>query len=328
MKHRPRIGIVLVLLAACLWGTTGTAQALAGAQLPASWFGALRLAVAALFFAVLAAGATRAGRPSAEPKPGPAGFVLAGLCMAVYNLAFFAGIRITGIALGTALALGSGPLWTGLLQALLLRRWPSASWCFGTALAVLGGSLMVGLLETDGIEVHGGGVALCLLAGLSYAVYALVTQRLGATTSALSVTLRAFSIAAVAAVAVAWLDAGVPAVSAADAVAVLYVGVVTAGVAYLLFGMALQHISAATGVTLALMEPVVACLLAATVIGESISGPAWLGLLLVLGGVGLVVRTELRTSRPVSEPDLVQHAASASAQTDGRAKSGMRNRFR
>ena len=91
----------------------------------------------------------------------------------------------------------------------------------------------------------------------------------------------------------AWLDAGLPTIRWADAWAVLYVGLVTSGVAYLLFSMALRHISAASGVTLALFEPVVACLLAAAVLGESVRALAWAGLGLVLLGVILVMRAEL-----------------------------------
>jgi DME family drug/metabolite transporter len=72
-------------------------------------------------------------------------------------------------------------------------------------------------------------------------------------------------------------------------------------VAYLLFSHALRHISAATGVTLALGEPVVAFVLALLLLGEQPGGWAALGLLLVLAGVGLVVRVELRSA---SKPDV------------------------
>ena len=107
MKTHPVLGIALVIAAASLWGTTGTAQSFGSGQLPAPWFGARRLAVASLFFAAYvlllrpAAPAGSAGRLSRLDVVG------AGLCMAVYNLAFFAGIRDTGVAVGTAIALGS-----------------------------------------------------------------------------------------------------------------------------------------------------------------------------------------------------------------------------
>lgn len=106
----------MVLSAALLWGTTGTAQSLAPAELSPYWVGALRLLVAALFFVPWLV------------RPRPAlpwrGIVAAALCMSVYNLAFFAGVKASGVAVGTAVALGSGPLWAGLLQALISRRAP------------------------------------------------------------------------------------------------------------------------------------------------------------------------------------------------------------
>ena len=53
MKRNALIGMAMVLMAAMLWGTTGTAQTLAPAGLPAHWVGALRLVFSAAFFLVL-----------------------------------------------------------------------------------------------------------------------------------------------------------------------------------------------------------------------------------------------------------------------------------
>lgn len=295
MHKHPALGITLVLLAALLWGTTGTAQALASGALPAVWFGALRLLVAALFFAVWA----RLDRTSvASIHPPLASVMVAGLCMAVYNLAFFAGVRLTGVALGTAVALGSGPVWAGLLQALWTRRWPAPVWWLGTAVAVAGGVLMsLSGGATDGLRADPLGLSLCLLSGLSWGCYSLLNAELLRHLPAGRVTLWAFGLAAVLALPLAWWDSGWPVLQLGDVMAVLYVGLLTAGVAYLLFSHALRHISAATGVTLALTEPVVAFVLAVLVLGESVGGGAVPGLLLVLAGVGLVVRAELRSAR-------------------------------
>ncbi|HBH38790.1 MAG TPA: EamA family transporter [Curvibacter sp.] len=293
MHTHPLLGVALVLGAASLWGTTGTAQALASGDLPAVWFGALRLLVAALFFLAYA-------RLDTAPLPGarfPLGsVVLAGLCMAVYNLAFFAGVRLTGVALGTAVALGSGPVWAGLLQALWTRRWPAAVWWLGTAVAVTGGVLMSLGEGGLGLRADPLGLALCLLSGLSWGCYSLLNAVLLRHLSASRVTLWAFGVAALLALPWAAWDGGWPRLQARDLLAVLYVGAVTAGVAYLLYSHALRHISAATGVTLALGEPVVAFVLAVCVVGEQPGGWALPGLLLVLVGVVLVVRVELRTA--------------------------------
>jgi DME family drug/metabolite transporter len=80
-----------------------------------------------------------------------------------------------------------------------------------------------------------------------------------------------------------------------DLIASAYTGIVSAGVAYLLFSHALRSVSAATGVTLALAEPVVAFVLALTLLGESAGPASVVGLALVVAGVLAVVRAELRS---------------------------------
>jgi len=304
MQTRPELGVAMVLAAATLWGTTGTSQSLAHGQLTAGWFGALRLAVAAAFFAMYAwALQRRTGHPQFRNAL-PWGAVLgAGLCMAVYNLAFFAGVRLTGVGLGTAIALGSGPLWAGALQALVTRQLPSARWWMGTLAAVAGGVLMTLSSGSAGRAVSVTGVVLCLASGLSYAIYTLLNKSLVRQGSAASITLKAFTVAALVAVPAAWIDGGAPTPAASDYWAVAYVGVVTAGVAYLLFSHALRHISAATGVTLALVEPVVAFTLATLVLREQPGLLAFAGLALVLAGVLVVVRAELRAARSAQSPE-------------------------
>lgn len=296
MTPNPKAGALLVLAAATLWGTTGTAQALAEGTMSSLWFGALRLLVAGVFFALYAAAVNR-GRTWWPPRLGVGDVIGAGLCMACYNLAFFAGIRETGVAAGTAIALGSGPIWAGLLQSLLQRSPPSAGWWGGTLAAVVGGVLLT-LGGSGSVEFRPGGVLLCLLSGASYAVYTLLNKRMVPVAPAATITFLAFSVAAAVSVPVAWVSAGAPALATGDVLGVLYTGVVTAGVAYLLFSHALRHITPATGVTLALAEPVVAFLLAALVLGEGVSAAGLAGLVLIVAGVLAVVREELRGAAP------------------------------
>lgn len=291
---RPLLGIACVIAAAALWGTTGTSQALAGGSLPSLWFGALRLAFAALFFVAFAAATGGLVRRAWQGLP-PLAAVGAGLCMAAYNLAFFAGVKLTGVGVGTAIALGSGPIWAGLLQAVFQRQPPTAAWWAGTAVAIAGGVL---LTAGGGVmAVAPAGVGLCLGAGLSYAVYTLLNKHMVGRAPASSITLAAFAVAALVALPAAALQAGAPAPGVRDLVAVAYTGIVTAGVGYLLFSVALHHIRPATGVTLALTEPVVAFALAVLLLGEPASAAAVGGLALVVAGVLGVVRTELAPAR-------------------------------
>lgn len=291
---RPLLGVGCVVGAALLWGTTGTSQALAGGSLPSLWFGALRLVFAALFFIAFAAVSGELARRAWQGLPLPAALG-AGLCMAVYNLAFFAGVKLTGVGIGTAIALGSGPIWAGMLQAVLQRQPPSAAWWLGTAVAITGGVL----LSVGGgtLTVSAPGVALCLTSGLSYAVYTSLNKHMVGRAPASTITLAAFGLAALVSLPAAALEAGLPAIAARDLIAVAYTGVVTAGVGYLLFSFALHHVQPATAVTLALTEPVVAFVLALVVLGEPASVAAFVGLALVVAGVLGVVRSELATGR-------------------------------
>ena len=289
----PARGIVLVLLAAMLWGTTGTAQSLAPAGLSPYWVGALRLALASGFFALLA---MRAGAP-ARPWPWPwARTLLAGACVAAYNLSFFAGVKYSGVALGTAIAIGSGPLWAGMLQALLLRRWPSAPWWLGTLVGVAGGAAMA-LGQGSGLRPSLVGTLLCLLAGLSYAGYALLNKALVLQLGPARANLAVFGSAALLSLPLAWAFAGAPQAGAGAWAVVAYLGLVATGVAYLLFSSALRHVSGATAVTLALAEPVTAFALAVLVVGEAPQPLAYLGLAGVIAGLLLVVWAELRAVR-------------------------------
>lgn len=282
----------MVLLAAMLWGTTGTAQSLAPAGLSPYWVGALRLAVASAFFALLAAPALwrRARAPRLPWRP----VLLAGVCVAAYNLSFFAGVKASGVALGTAIAIGSGPIWAGLMQTLAQRRWPAPAWWAGTLLGVAGGAAMA-LNGHSSVGAPLAGIALCLLAGLAYAAYALLNKPLVAQSGAASANLAVFGTAALLSLPVASVLGGPLRAPGTTWAIVAYLGLVATGVAYLLFSHALRHISGATAVTLALAEPVTAFALAIAVVGESPSAMAFWGLASVLAGLLLVIWAELRT---------------------------------
>ena len=298
MKTASWPGIALALSAAVLWGTTGTAQHFAPARISPYWIGALRLAIAAVCFALLVAAAER-GRAAREAVPGLwRRQLLAGACIAVYNLAFFAGVRLAGVAVGTTIAIGSGPLFAGATQALLTRRPPVPLWWLGTALAIAGGAAIAlgngGVAPTDS-----GGIALCLTAGLSYAIYTLTAKSLSTHASPARASLWVFGTAAVIALPAAWLIApsgGADLVAAGGQgwLVVAWLGVMATGVSYLLFSSALRFISAATGVALAMGEPLTAFALAVLVLGEPLRASGLIGIGLILAGLALVVTGERR----------------------------------
>lgn len=306
------VGIAFVSVAAVLWGTTGTAQSLGAGGLSPFWVGAAQLAVSSLFLGALLAVSHwrlrgRAGQGGAPVQPllpnpvhlglRPAWFLLASMGIGGYSIFFYEGVTLTGVAVGTAVAIGSGPIWAGLMQALVLRAPLSALWWAGTLVSVAGGAAMV--MARGGATLSWSGLALCLLAGLSYAGYALINKRLVTHMSPRVVNFYVFTGAACMAVPIALVQSGLPQWSLAAVLVVVYLGVVVSGLAHMLFSIGLRSISGPTGVTLSLIEPVGAFVLAVWVVGERQPLQSWLGLLAVLAGLMLVIGAEMRSQRAV-----------------------------
>lgn len=295
MKHPALTGAAMALTAAALWGTTGTTQSFVTSHTSPYWIGALRLVVASVFFACVVAWGRSPSAPRAKfawRKIWPWA-LLGGAAMAGYNLCFFAGVKATGIAAGTGVALGSGPVWIGLLESVIARCPPRPLWWWGTALAVTGISFILAGSNADA-HFDALGVALCLAAGLGYAIYTLASKHLLAVASPAVATCSVFTTAALIAMPVAILISGPLEANGATWLLVGYLGVVTTGVAYLLFSHALRYVSVATCVSLSLAEPVTAFVLAIAVVGEQPGAAAYGGLGLVLAGLLLVVWGETR----------------------------------
>jgi DME family drug/metabolite transporter len=195
--------------------------------------------------------------------------------------------------------IGSGPLFAGALQALITRRAPVPLWWLGTALAIGGGAAIVlgNGVDASGAPAELGGLLLCLAAGFSYAVYTLTAKSLATHASPARASLWVFGAAALIALPVAWALApsGPSDLAAAGTRAwlvVAWLGLMATGVSYLLFSTALRFISGATGVALALAEPLTAFTLAVLVLGEPLRASGLAGIALILAGLALVVRAE------------------------------------
>ncbi|MEV0583051.1 EamA family transporter [Nonomuraea sp. NPDC050310] len=291
-----RNGAMAVVGAAVLWGTAGTAGLLTSAD-PIS-VAAARLVIGGVALAVVArAGLRRAVSP---------GLVLAALAVAAYQLCFFAAVSRTGVAIGTVVAIGSGPVFTGLLSWVLHGKAPTRRWAGATAAAIAGcAALIVGAGPAEGdARAAGGevalGVGLALLGGLLYAFYAVTAARhIEAGQSSNAVMGVLFGGAAVAMVPVLlWTGPGWLA-EPTSLLAALYLGLGTTALAYFLYGRGLRSTPVATAATLALAEPAVAALLGLVVLHETLT-PLSVGGLLLLGASLVAVAVPER-KQPLAE---------------------------
>jgi drug/metabolite transporter, DME family len=293
-----------VLLAAVCFGTTGTAQALGPAGTDPVGVGAARILVGGALLVAVALAGRGAVRGGGRWAPGAVLAAVAGV--AVYQLAFFAAVADTGVAVGTIVALGSAPTLAGLFEWLLERRRPQRRWLAATALACAG----VALLALSGGEasVSAPGVALAVTAGGAYATYTLAAKRLLAAGHAPEAVMAvAFGLGALALLPALALS-GPGWLLRADGLALaVFLGVVPTAAAYVLFARGLRRLSASETATLTLAEPLTAGLLGALVLAEQLTAASVLGAGLVLGGMLAL------TIRPPRAAGLVASAERAPA---------------
>src|SRR4051812_49730352 len=69
--------------------------------------------------------------------------LLGGAGVATYQLAFFAAVADTGVAVGTVVAIGSAPVFTGLLSRITAGARLDARWAACTPPATAGGGIFV-----------------------------------------------------------------------------------------------------------------------------------------------------------------------------------------
>ncbi|HEX5532644.1 MAG TPA: EamA family transporter [Actinomycetales bacterium] len=298
---------VLVLLAAVCFGTTGTAQALAPDGATPASVGAIRIVVGGTLLGLVALWSVRRQRNRAwtTPRTDPASLALVAVSVAgvvAYQPFFFAGVRSSGVAVGTLVALGSAPLATGLLQWAVLRRRPSRRWFAATLVAAVG---LIGLSVGDSL-VGGGalhpldplGVLASVGAGASYAVYTIGSKGLLDRGWSPDLTMgTAFGGAAVVmALALPWLPLGWLA-SASGVAAAAFLGVVSTALAYVLFARGLRALPASNVATLTLAEPLTAGLLGVLLLREPLSAIQVLGAFLVVAGLVILSLPGRRGSR-------------------------------
>jgi len=282
-------GAAAILLGAAAWGSTGTAAHFAPDGASSVSVGSARIVLGGAMLLAMAIGQRRSrcelGAMLRSLGASRASLALATGSVSAYQLCFFSAVRLTGVAIGTVVAIGSAPVLTGLISRLTGGGALTRRWMLATAAAVSGCVVLVTGGRAAGVSLTG--VGLALAAGLCYSCYAVAAARLiSRGTGERAVMGALFGGGAVilapvlAATSTGWL------LAARGLAVTIYLGVVTTAVAYLLYGRGLRSVPAPVAVTLGLAEPLVAALLGLAVLGERLSGPSVAGLVLV--GMALV----------------------------------------
>ena len=294
----PLWGALFVVAASVLWGTTGTAATFAPSAGPLA-IGAVAMGVGGLLQAALAARPiSRQWRTIRQQWR----LVLpAAAAVAIYPLAFYSSMHLSGVAVGTVVSIGSAPVAAALIERFadhkpLTRRW-SAGALLGVGGAALlsfagngpAGTALPGHASASGPDsqwAFTAGILLGLVAGGTYALYSWGAHRLiaGGITSRAAMG-SVFGAGGLLLMPVLALT-GAPLLASWGSFAVgAYMALVPMFAGYLLFGWGLARVQASTATAISLLETVVAAVLAVLVVGERLPALAWLGAAVVLGSL-------------------------------------------
>ncbi|MFC8524043.1 MULTISPECIES: DMT family transporter [Micrococcaceae] len=311
-------GALSIVAASILWGTTGTAATFAPAVSPLA-IGAVAMGLGGLMQALYAARhiAVQSGSLLARWRLVSLGAV----AVAVYPLAFYSSMRLSGVAVGTVVSIGSAPVAAALIERFADGKPLSRRWILGALLGIGGAALLSLAGHSPAAPAHGAagagadswnstsltltslaptaGILLGLLAGTTYALYSWAAHRLtGDGVSSRAAMGAVFGLGGLLLVPVL-AATGRPLLESWTSVSVgAYMAAVPMFAGYLLFGWGLARVGASTATGISLLETVVAAVLAVLVVGERLQALAWLGAAVVLASMFILAPRRQTAAAP------------------------------
>ncbi|MER7457522.1 DMT family transporter [Micromonospora sp. NPDC126480] len=290
--RRSATGMWSLVLAAVLWGTGGPTGSLLAQET-----GLSPLAVAAYRLAtggvLVLTWLCLTRQPLPRRRRAWIRIVVNGLLAAVFQACFFAAVSLTNVSFATLLTIGTSPALVLSAEWILRRRRISTSALATVALAVSGLALLVGR-PAGGITTTNAlaGAGLALLSAAGFATMTLIGTRPVAGLDDLAATGMSFTIGAAMLVPPAAVTAGMDFVPTPASVGLLLLlGTVPTAVAYALYFRGLRTSVASTAALVALLEPLVATLLATLFLGDRLSSMGVAGAGLIATAIVLNTRS-------------------------------------
>lgn len=248
---------------------------------------AFRLVLAGIPIVALAAlrGAYRRDDPPTERR-----LALAGFALALHFGAWITSLQYTSVAVSTLLVCTT-PIWTEAFAVVRTRRIRAAVLA-SIGLALAGVAIVVG---TPAHRETPLGIALALVGAAAIAAYLLLVRASDPRYGTLAVVGRTYPIAAVTLLLALGLSGDeIPARTDLPA----WGGIVAMALVSQLFGhtalnAVVRRLSATLVATVTLIEPAIAAVLAAAILGERLAPGTLAGAAVVLAGIALALRTEL-----------------------------------
>jgi drug/metabolite transporter, DME family len=301
-------GLAYLSVAGVAWGTAGAAASFIyrvsdlGPVSVSFWrnAGGLVLLLGLGFLRSRRGGAQRLRRRAGLTRRALLVRLLTGFGLAVFQTAYFGAVQVTGLAIGTVVTLGAGPLLIAVGARLLLReRLPRGG---GAAMTAALGGLVVLVAGNPAGAVRPLGVALALLSAAGYAQATLVARWAGSAgggdADPLTVTAWAFGVGSVLLLPFALATGLLPHTGhPAEVLAGLgYLAAIPTALAYPLYFAGAAVVRAATASVIMLIEPVSAAALGVVLFGERLTAATVGGAALLLMAAVSLTFADLRSA--------------------------------
>lgn len=273
----------MILIAAMLWGTVGTAKTFAPPGVDSISIGAMRLLVGGLVLLIVAG---LMGKMTLKGWPLKT-VLLAALSMALFQPFFFNAVSLTGVAVGTVTAIGSAPVFSGMIEWVIFKTKPAGIWWVSTLLAVAGCIIL--MFNSSAVTVDPLGILSALGAGISFAGFTILNSQLVRSHHPIASAAVIFSVSALMLSPFIFIYDSSWLLEPDGLFVALHIGVLATGLAYYLFASGLKNVKSSTAVTLSLAEPLTASLLGVFLVGEILDMWSWAGLIMLLMGIALLV---------------------------------------
>ncbi|SBT14429.1 DMT family transporter [Vibrio celticus] len=278
-------GTLAIFFASILWGTTGTAASFAPDLSPLA-IGAFSMGVGGLMQAGLAYRKILLAFDKLLQNKKL--LAVSALALAIYPLAFYSSMKLSGVAIGTVVSIATAPFFSALLECLISKKNNiNKRWFTSFAIGVVGIGLLV-FSESSSTNESGDdlkllGIALGLLAGLCYAIYSWATKALiDKDIESQAAMGSIFGLGAMLLLPTLWFTGENLFSSQINVLVISYLTLIPQCLGYIAFSFGLRHVTASSANLLTLFEPVVAAVLAVCVVGELIPFIGWLGMFLIV----------------------------------------------
>lgn len=302
----------MLLLAMLIWGSTFVVTKEVIGGLPPFALAFVRVALAAVVLLPLAQMRRRHQETEAvvhvsQPSRLPWGaiFAMGFIGVAAYYALFNLSLAYTSASQG-ALVQSCLPAMTALVAVVWLRERASLVRWIGIALSIAGVAIVFSGAPASGAKSAVLGGLLMFATTILWGVYTALAKRTTQFDS-ISITTAMLAVGAVMLLPIAAVEIaghGMPRLSLAGWLGVLYLGVVASGVAFILYNAALKHMDASLAGAYTNLIPIIGVIAGVIVLGEPLSARAILG-----GGIvflGVWITSLQRTPRKDASEVLAQ----------------------